>query len=76
MNWDAWLPVLVVSSSLLPGLVIFFLREGSHRSRTGLNLAGAILKLVLVGILYFNWDADRTQDCINTGRTEAECDWR
>ena len=51
MNWDAWLPVLVVASSLLPGLVIFFLREGSHRLRTGLNLAGAIFKLVLVGIL-------------------------
>jgi len=51
MNWDAWLPVLVVASSLLPGLVIFFLREGSHRLRTALNLIGAILKLVLVGIL-------------------------
>ena len=51
MNWDAWLPVLVVASSLLPGLVIFFLREGSHRLRTVLNLVGAILKLVLVGIL-------------------------
>jgi len=51
MNWDTWLPVLVVASSLLPGLVIFFLREGSHRLRTALNLAGAILKMVLVGIL-------------------------
>jgi multicomponent Na+:H+ antiporter subunit D len=51
MNWDAWLPVLVVASSLLPGLVIFFLREGSHRLRTTLNLVGAGLKLVLVGIL-------------------------
>jgi multicomponent Na+:H+ antiporter subunit D len=51
MNWDAWMPVLVVASSLLPGLVIFFLREGSHRLRTALNLAGAIIKLVLVGIL-------------------------
>ena len=51
MNWDAWLPVLVVASSLLPGLVIFFLREGSHHLRTLLNLAGAIFKLVLVGIL-------------------------
>ena len=51
MNWDAWLPVLIVASSLLPGLVIFFLREGSHRLRTALNLLGAILKLVLVGIL-------------------------
>lgn len=51
MNWDAWLPLLVVASSLLPGLVIFFLREGSHGLRTALNLAGAGLKLVLVGIL-------------------------
>lgn len=51
MNWDALLPVMVVASSLLPGLVIFFLSEGSHRSRTALNLAGAILKLLLVGIM-------------------------
>ena len=51
MNWDTWLPVLVVASSLLPGLVIFFLREGSHRLRTTLNLVGAGLKLVLVGRL-------------------------
>ncbi|MGD2113264.1 MAG: proton-conducting transporter membrane subunit, partial [Gammaproteobacteria bacterium] len=51
MNWDAWLPMLVVASSLLPGLVIFFLREGSHRLRTVLNLSGAVLKTVLVGIL-------------------------
>ena len=51
MNWDAWLPLLVVASSLLPGLFIFFLHEGSHGLRTALNLAGASLKLVLVGIL-------------------------
>ena len=51
MNWNAWLPVLVVASSLLPGLMIFFLREGSHRLRTMLNMAGAVLKLVLVGLL-------------------------
>jgi len=48
MNLDTWLPLLVVVSSLLPGLVIFFLREGSHVLRTVLNLAGAGLKLVLV----------------------------
>ena len=51
MNWNTWLPVLVVASSLLPGLIIFFLREGSHRLRTVLNMAGAVLKLVLVGLL-------------------------
>ena len=32
--------------------------------------------LVLVGILYFNWDADRTQDCIDKGNSEATCGWR
>ena len=51
MNWNTWLPVLVVASSLLPGLIIFFLREGSHRLRTMLNMAGAVFKLVLVGLL-------------------------
>ena len=51
MNWNTWLPALVVASSLLPGLIIFFLREGSHRLRTVLNMAGAVMKLVLVGLL-------------------------
>jgi multicomponent Na+:H+ antiporter subunit D len=51
VNWNTWLPALVVASSLLPGLIIFFLREGSHRLRTVLNMAGAVLKLVLVGLL-------------------------
>ena len=27
MNWDAWIPLLVVASTLLPGLVIFALAE-------------------------------------------------
>ncbi|MGB5409616.1 MAG: proton-conducting transporter membrane subunit [Thiogranum sp.] len=51
MNFDAALPLLVVASSLLPGLVIFFLREDSHRLRTLLNLAGAGGKVVLVGVM-------------------------
>ena len=51
MNWDAWLPLLVVASSLLPGLFIFFLREDSHRLRTALNFAGAGVKLALVVVL-------------------------
>jgi multicomponent Na+:H+ antiporter subunit D len=51
MNFDAWLPGLIVLSSLLPGLLIFFLQEGSHRLRTTLNLSGALLKLLLVGIM-------------------------
>ena len=48
MNWDAWIPLLMVASSLLPGLVIFTLAEESVRLRTALNLFGAIAKLVLM----------------------------
>lgn len=51
MNWDAWLPLLVVLSSLVPGLIIFALREQSHFLRTSLNLGGAALKLVLIGVM-------------------------
>ena len=49
MNWDAWVPVLTVASSLLPGLIIFGLAEERVRLRTLLNLAGALVKLALVG---------------------------
>jgi len=51
MNFDAWLPLLIVASSLVPGLAIFFLKEGSHGTRTLLNLAGAGVKLILVGVM-------------------------
>ncbi|MFW2373710.1 MAG: complex I subunit 5 family protein [Gammaproteobacteria bacterium] len=48
MNWDPWIPLLVVASSLLPGLVIFTLPEDKVRLRTTLNLTGALVKLLLV----------------------------
>lgn len=51
MTIENWIPLLVVASSLLPGLVIFFLAESSIRLRTGLNLAGALTKLALVGFM-------------------------
>ncbi len=51
MNFDPWLPGLIVLSSLLPGLLIFFLREESHRLRTALNLTGALAKFVLVAVM-------------------------
>jgi len=51
MNWNAGLPLLIVASSLLPGLLIFFLPEERVATRTTLNLAGALLKLVLVGVM-------------------------
>lgn len=51
MNWGAWLPLLVVLSSLSVGLVIFFLPEKRVVTRTTLNLAGAVFKLVLVAVI-------------------------
>jgi len=51
VNASAALPLLILASSLLPGLVIFFLPESSVRIRTTLNLFGALLKLALVGVL-------------------------
>jgi multicomponent Na+:H+ antiporter subunit D len=49
MNWDALIPLLVVLSSLLPGLIIFGLAEERVRTRIVLNLLGALSKVVLVG---------------------------
>ncbi len=49
MIWNNWIPLLVVLSSLLPGLVIFTLSEKQWRVRTFLNIFGAVAKLGLVG---------------------------
>ena len=46
---NAWLPLLVLGSSLVPGLAIFFLAEERVLTRSLLNLAGALGKLALVG---------------------------
>jgi multicomponent Na+:H+ antiporter subunit D len=46
-----WLPLLVLLSSFVPGLAIALLREERARLRTALNLAGALSKLVFVGIM-------------------------
>jgi multicomponent Na+:H+ antiporter subunit D len=54
MSWDAingLLPIAIVLSSLLPGVFIFLVGEENHLLRTVLNLLGAVLKLVLVGLL-------------------------
>lgn len=48
---DAWLPLGVVLSSFLPGLVIFFLAESRIRLRTALNLAGALVKIAFIGVM-------------------------
>lgn len=46
-----WLLAAILLSSLVPGLIIFMLREESVRLRTTLNLLGAMAKLVLVGVM-------------------------
>ncbi len=48
---DDLLPAAIVLSSLIPGLLIFVLDEERHILRTTLNMAGALLKLALVGWL-------------------------
>ncbi|MDT8443245.1 MAG: proton-conducting transporter membrane subunit [Desulfuromonadales bacterium] len=52
MSWSALLPVAILLSSLVPGLVIFTLPEERHLLRSVLNLSGALLKLCLVAILF------------------------
>lgn len=49
INWNNWVPLLVVCSSFIPGLFIFGLNEQRIVLRTLLNLSGAIIKLILVG---------------------------
>jgi multicomponent Na+:H+ antiporter subunit D len=46
-----WLPLLVLATSLVPGLVIFTLSEQQRRLRTALNMAGAALKVLLVMVM-------------------------
>ena len=48
---DSYLPAAIVLSSLIPGLVIFLLDEKRRVLRTVLNMAGALTKLALVGLL-------------------------
>ena len=49
MNLDSSIPLLVIASSLLPGLIIFTLAEHMKPLRTSLNLMGALVNLALVG---------------------------
>jgi multicomponent Na+:H+ antiporter subunit D len=48
---NEWLPLAVLASSLLPGLLIFALPEERVAARTTLNLLGALAKLVFVFLL-------------------------
>ena len=51
MTWHAALPLLVLLSSLVPGLLIFLLPEARRGWRTVANLGGAVIKLAFVGLM-------------------------
>lgn len=53
MNLNFWLPLAVLASSLIPGLIIFFLPEERTTVRTALNLTGAALKVVLAHFMAY-----------------------
>jgi multicomponent Na+:H+ antiporter subunit D len=53
------LPLAVLVSSLVPGLIIFLLPEERIRLRTALNLLGALTKVVLVALLLAGVSAGR-----------------
>ncbi|WP_028574891.1 complex I subunit 5 family protein [Desulfonatronovibrio hydrogenovorans] len=53
MDLGFWLPILVLSSSLITGLIIFFLKEESTGLRTVLNLLAAAFKVVAVHYMAF-----------------------
>lgn len=51
LTWSQAAPLLLVLTSLSVAVVIFLLAEERHRLRTILNLGGAAVKLVLVGLV-------------------------
>lgn len=53
MSWNSLLPLGILLSSLLPGLIIFALREEQQRLRAALNLGGVGVKLLLVGTMLY-----------------------
>lgn len=50
-DFSRWVLVLILLSSLVPAAVIFFLGEQQRALRTAINLGGAAIKVVLVGIV-------------------------
>ena len=48
IDWNAWLPLFVVGTSLVAAIGIFLLQEHRHTLRTTFNLGAALLKLALL----------------------------
>ncbi|HVL76977.1 MAG TPA: proton-conducting transporter membrane subunit [Noviherbaspirillum sp.] len=62
MSFNESLPLLTLFSSLLPGLVIFGLREERVALRTTLNIVGAVAKLALIG--YMLWGVAQGEEYV------------
>lgn len=62
MDFFSHLPLLILLSSLVPGLAIFLLKEDSHVLRTSLNLFGAVAKLGLVGLMIWGVFHERVSE--------------
>jgi multicomponent Na+:H+ antiporter subunit D len=60
MTVNEALPLAVIASSLLPGLIIFVLPESQVGLRSALNLLGALTKIILVGVLLAGVHAGET----------------
>jgi multicomponent Na+:H+ antiporter subunit D len=53
VSWTWLLPLAIILSSLIPGLLIFSLKERQEKLRTFLNLTGALVKMALVGVMLY-----------------------
>jgi multicomponent Na+:H+ antiporter subunit D len=53
MGWTFWLPQVLLGASLLTAVLIFPLAEERGTLRTALNLGGATVKLLLVGVMFW-----------------------
>lgn len=58
MTWENSLPLLLVLTSFVPGLIIFFLPEESRPVRTTLNILGALSKFYLIAVMISGLNGD------------------
>jgi len=51
VTFDNWVPLSILLTSLVPGIIIFSIPEDRHGVRTTLNMAAALLKLFLIAVM-------------------------
>jgi multicomponent Na+:H+ antiporter subunit D len=51
MDAVSWMPFWILMSSVVPGVVIFFLSDQHKGLRTALNMGGVTVKLILIGFM-------------------------